>query len=263
MILGWYEVEGDWYYFAPETGEMTTRSKTIGGVYYKFSGNGKLSGATLKNGKYYFAGKLVVGPFEIEGVNYLFDKGGNLLKSVNAYEYDGLLYTTDENGAIVGVVEKESRPSTGFWEENGKTYYYIDDVMVVSDWVVVEEGTFFFDENGRMLTNTTCIIDNAVCLFGADGKLVSKDSLDEYNGFLALNNKTYHYTNGVMTLGWYFDNGNWYYFVPETGEMVTSGKTIGGVRYNFHGDGTLAGGTWKINTKGTKYYVAGNAVVGL
>ncbi len=262
-VVGWYCVEDNWYYF--DNGVMVTRSKTIGGVYYQFGSNGVLLCGTYKTSKsgtkYYYAGESVKGVYNIDGVDYLFNEKGYLVVSAEV-EYNGVIYVTDENGAIISATEKPSRPATGFWKEDGYTYYYIDDVMVTNDWVVVEEGTFYFGADGRMVTKTS-IIDNAVCTFNADGTLASKESLDTYDGFLSIDGKTYHYVSGTMTLGWAEINGNWYYFVPATGLMVTSNKTIDSVYYIFNADGTLAHGTWKTNSKGTKYYYAGQSLKGL
>lgn len=95
----------------------------------------------------------------------------------------------DENGVAVSIVEKPSRPATGFWEDNGKTYYYIDDEMVVDDWVTVDGKMYYFNGNGYMVSDTTLVIDDCICVFAEDGELVSKDRLATYNGFLALNGR--------------------------------------------------------------------------
>lgn len=265
MAKGWTQIEEDWYYFLPDTGLMVVNSKTIDGVFYKFGSDGKLLGGvykTNKNGtRYYFAGKYVTGLFDIDGATYYFDKSG-YLKANATVEIDNMIYTTDENGMVVSVVEKPTKPSTGFWTEDGHTYYYVDDVMVVNGWVTVEEGTFYFDGNGYMVTKT-CIIDNCVCTFNEDGSLASKDSLDSYDGFLTIGGKTYFYEMGVMAKGWKNISENWYYFMPDTGEMVTAPKTIDGVFYQFNADGTLKSGTWKNSSKGSRYYIAGDYVKGL
>ena len=261
---GWKNIEGDWYYFLTDTGVMVKASKTIDGVFYKFASNGKLQGGTYKTTskgtRYYVAGKYVTGKYEIDGSNYYFDKNGYMVKSKTVTS-GNVIYTIDENGVIVKEEAKPTRPSTGFWTEGGHTYYYVDDVKVVSAWVEADGKQYYFDADGYMVTKQT-VIDNALCSFNADGSLASKEALDTYNGFLTLGSKTYFYENGVAVKGWKNISENWYYFNAD-GNMNKSNKTIDGVFYTFHSDGTLKSGAWKTNKNGSRYYYAGTYLKGL
>ena len=262
---GWKNIEDDWYYFLPDTGVMVKASKTIDGVYYKFASTGKLQGGTYKTTskgtRYYVAGKYVTGKYEIDGSNYYFDKNGYMVKSKTVTS-GNMIYTIDENGVIVKEEAKPTRPSTGFWTDGGHTYYYVDDVKVVSAWVEADGKQYYFDADGYMVTKQT-VIDNALCSFNADGSLASKEALDTYNGFLTLGSKTYFYENGVAAKGWKNISDNWYYFDTTSGNMNKANKTIDGVYYTFHADGTLKSGAWKTNKSGSRYYYAGTYLKGL
>ena len=261
---GWIQYEGDWYYV--EGINVMRYKHTIGGVVYKFGADGKHTVGTFKTTKgvtrYYFAGKVVTGLCEVNGKTYFFAlRGGDMVKDTTM-EIDGWIYTFGSDGVMTSKVEKPSKPSTGFWTEKGHTYYYIDDVMVVSAWVEVDGKEYYFDANGYMVT-TESVIDNAICKFAEDGSLISRESLDTYSGFVTISGKTYFYENGKRATGWKNIEGNWYYFVPSAGVMQHSNKTIDGIYYKFNADGTLAGGVWKTTKGESKYYVAGHFVTGL
>ena len=262
-VTGWKNVDGSWYYFN-ESGVMNRGNKTIGGVYYKFNSDGSLAGGTFKTIKsgtrYYVAGSYVVGIYTIEGKDYFFNSNGYLVKN-GTVEYMDYIYTTDENGMIVGKEAKPTRPATGFWTEDGHTYYYVEDVMVTSTWVEVEGKQYYFDVNGYMVTKES-VIDNALCTFNADGSLATREELGSYNGFLTLEGNTYFYENGTKAVGWKNISDNWYYFF-ESGVMNRGNKTIDKIYYVFNADGTLAHGTWKTVKGKDRYYVAGESVKGL
>ncbi|MBQ9871693.1 MAG: hypothetical protein IJM27_07145 [Eubacterium sp.] len=48
------------------------------------------------------------------------------------------------------------------------------------------------------------------------------------------------YGDGTPTLRWYKENGNWYYFDPDTGALCTGLKHIGDKTYFFFKDGRMA-----------------------
>ncbi len=263
-VTGWKNVDGSWYYFDLNTAVMNVRYKTIGGIYYKFDSDGRLISGTfkdIKNGtRYYVAGSYVVGVYTIDGKDYFFNTNGYLVKNATV-EYENYIYTTDESGVIVKTEAKPTRPATGFWTEGGYTYYYVEDVMVTSNWVEAEGKQYYFDESGHMVTDER-VIDNALCKFNADGSLASREELSTYNGFLDLGGKTFLYENGTVVTGWKNISGNWYYFEAD-GNMLRRAKTINKIYYIFNADGTLAHGTWKTVKGKDRYYVAGETVKGL
>lgn len=263
-VSGWKNVDGDWYYFLPDTQAMLCNAKTIGSVYYRFGGDGKLLGGTFKDSKsgtrYYVAGQYTTGVTTIDGKDYFFNANGYLVKNATI-EYNNQIITTDASGVIVNIEAKPTRPETGFWTENGHTYYYQNDVKVVSAWVEAEGKQYYFDANGYMVTDRR-VINNALCTFNADGSLASREELSSYNGFLSIGGKTYFYENGTVATGWRNVSDKWYYFEAD-GAMVTRNKTINSVYYQFNGDGTLRCGTWKTSKNGTSYYYAGSSVKGL
>lgn len=89
------------------------------------------------------------------------------------------------------------------------------------------------------------------------------DIPDIRNGFVNILGNTYYFIDDVMQTGWLEIAGGWYWFDTETGIMAKQNKTIGGVYYSFNSDGTVNGGVWKTNIKGTRYYTHGIYAVGL
>ena len=60
-------------------------------------------------------------------------------------------------------------------------------------------------------------------------------------GWQRVDGKLYHfYETRKMTLGWFTEDGQWYYLDPETGVQVTGWREINGKRHYFCEDGRMA-----------------------
>ena len=112
----------------------------------------------------------------------------------------------------LSVVEPSEDVEPGFKEDDqGIRYMYEDGTYAINTWVSVDEGTFYFDETGYMVT-----------------------------GWQVINGKDYYFApgTGVMQTGWTEIKGKWYYF-KETGAMQTGWAEIKGKWYYFKETGAI------------------------
>lgn len=154
------------------------------------------------------------------------------------------------------------------WQTINKDKYYIKNCEIVTGLQEIEGDTYFFSEEGKMLTGLQMTPDER--FFGADGK--EQDGIQEKNGNLILytkegrakkgwhelNDKKYYVTEqrflakglvkiesntyffnnkGEMTTGWQ-DTPERRYFNRE-GIMLRGSHTLDGKQYYFGDDGTL------------------------
>ena len=177
---------------------------------------------------------------------YMYYVDGEYYTSIQ--EVDGYYYDFGENGICIG-----QQKYNGLFEKNGKTYYARFGVLVKNDWMSVGDDRYRFDENGVGLDGTVKI--DEVDLKFENGKLVGG-----YSGFVTKSDKkTYHYVDGVLTLGWYLMDGDWYHFDTGTGAMNTGTHVLPdaeakskGAYYDFAPDGKLVCGYF--NNAGYYYW---------
>lgn len=105
--------------------------------------------------------------------------------------------------------EQQPEKKNGFVSEDGKTYYYVDDVKQLG-WKQVEKVWYYFGADGAMVMNKWVSYKGAWYYFGEDGVMVT--------------NK------------WVLYSSKWYYF-NASGMMVTGKQTINGKTYNFSSSG--------------------------
>lgn len=110
MQTGWQEIDGQHYYFSPETGAALTGKKTIGNAVYYFHRDGTMhTGWKKRNGQtYYFddkTGKMQTGWQNIYGQKYYLSprepEKGALLKNCIAGTEDTGFYYVDQSGIQV------------------------------------------------------------------------------------------------------------------------------------------------------------------
>jgi D-alanyl-D-alanine carboxypeptidase len=66
-------------------------------------------------------------------------------------------------------VPTEPPKIVGWYEADGKTYYYTEEGEKVTGWQTLEEKVRYFDEDGVMVTGGK-EIDGVMCFFGVDGE---------------------------------------------------------------------------------------------
>jgi len=126
----------------------------------------------------------------------------------------------------------------GWQEQSGVWYYkYADGSIQTNSWLVLDNVSYRFDENGKMVT-----------------------------GWFLLDSDIYYMdSQGVMSTGWKKIDNSWYYFYPDNGyeapmgAAATGWQVIDGYYYCFTSQGAMEKG-WICET-GKWYYlnsIAGN-----
>lgn len=227
MITGWYNSNGQWYYYDSD-GIMIKSWKQIDGDWYYFGTNGVMQTGWIQvNGKWYYlnsSGIMQVGWQQVEGRWY---------------------YLSSDGGMKVG------------WLQINSKWYYLQSVatstmklgQMATDWQKIDYKAYYFDANGVMKTNSWVQSANTGKWYyvGADGVMyVDWKQIDGYWYFF--NGDTYRGDGvlGEMLTGWVNIADYWYYLYPTTTTTVTKGQmAVGWVQVNskwyyFYSSGRMA-----------------------
>lgn len=118
---------------------------------------------------------------------------------------------------------------TGWYEENGRTYY-VQDGIRPRGFFQVDGVTYYQGEDGYLATGWA-EIEGERCYFNPNGSMVT--------GWLQQPEGTYYIgMDGTMAIGWVDIDGQTYYFQAD-GLMVTGVQVINGVKYYFGVNGAL------------------------
>lgn len=232
-MTGWRVVNSEngreYYYFDLTTGQALDGQQTIDGYNYTFTDCVLTRGDLVTNangGRYMWAGSWVSQQWlDIDG-NVYYATMSSYFATGLQYRYspegDWTYYAFDENGVwmqdFTGVYEWQGGvylinegivdPYPGlFWWNDG--YYYITSTHVmIKDrdyWIsktngIIPEGSYHFDENGRLDVE----ID------------LSKSGIVEEDGSL------YYYENGVRAYKGLILIRGYYYYVKSSGEVVNN-----------------------------------------
>ncbi len=190
---------------------------------------------------------------------------------------DGLTYTADENGLMLG----------GAWDENylGRRYSF-GPAFYKKTWATIDGTQYYFGSNSYAYTGYKQIRDNENnkktpfrwFLFGEDGALI--DDMKDYYGFLEVDGATYFVEGGIGNNyigtarvdenGRASDTGSYYYF-DESGKVMTGTQWVGSYlqsfskyplpvgSYEFDVDGKILNGV-VAREDGTYYYEMGKLV---
>ena len=131
---------------------------------------------------------------------------------------------------------------TGWTEENGRTYYYLEDGTAASGWMEVDGNQYYFGPDG-LLESGFREVDGVTYFFREDGTKVS--------GWIDVNGRLYYLRQGgSLVTGWLSLEGQRYY-LTETG-TVTGIHQIAGSTYLFDSRGRLTSGWAAVD--GIQYY---------
>ena len=166
IIQGEAKVDGKYYYFQPETGQLYTGWVTLDGVLYCFDETGHPR----------------TGTYQEDGKVWELDTDGRVKNRLNGWkETDGVLKYYDNSGAL----------AQGWAEIDGKDYLFVDGVSQAG-WAETDAGTRYLDGNGNQMTGWR-VIDGQPYAFGTDGEL--KQGWDHSH------EKSYYFINGVSQAG--------------------------------------------------------------
>ena len=260
-MTGWqylYGADGsnrdhDMYYLNSECLPLKGIQK-VGSHYFRFQAGGQMDyGTYMPDGSYsgwktynsekrYFAfsqnkkyAYMKVGLSFINGVPMYFDQDGYMVNS--------------------GIEDETVIKKIG-------SYYYAVDYygeVTIDDWEDIDDFSYYFDDNGRMLCNGKYEINGEYYLFDTDGTMYAGNARTEFYDFKS---NTYAVrTDGTLVTGKCGKiDGDKYYF-DKTG-CVQKNKIIkiGKKQYYFNGSGKMVHNrTFKLY--GKKYHSDKNGVV--
>ena len=259
--------DGETYFFGSDGYMVTGVAKATDTSWYLFGEDGKwmqsFSGIYDDNGfNYYIENGVSVYGDEPAGLckvgddYYYINTDGSLAKGgyTLVARTNGLMsygsYYFDDEGRLVppdqfkdGIVR----------DDDGSLYYYVQHKKVAAGWVVIDGATYYAGEGGLVKTGPA-IMDGTVYYFGDDGKLLDGY---QYTGLISDEEGNIYYVDkNNFSSGWKSDNGNYYYFDPETKKAVDGEQEIDGRTYTF-ADFVLYDGDWEVTENGTILYWAG------
>ena len=284
LASGWFDVDGDWYYFVPDTFEGANGViKNASNVPQEFENGRLLAGVwekTIGKYRYWFGPDYyhIVSrnvPYliqEVEGDTYLFDEGGyratgivanheSNVQTLNWYDCgeDGKAtkltgpQILDVNGKLYYVDENGDSPANYGLVKLGDDYYY-----VIYDGSVKRNGD-------RTVTadKTNGLLPAGTYNFGEDGKMTNapvQNGIDE-NGYYRENGEI------VPGKGLVQIDGDYYYVIyngkiKKDGDRTVTEELSNGLlpagTYHFGPDGKM---TTPINGIGEDGYYRENGVI--
>ena len=141
---------------------------------------------------------------------------------------------------------------TGWVEENGRTYYYLEDGTAASGWLEVDGSQYYFGPDG-LLERGFRDVDGVTYYFDEDGSKVS--------GWIDIDGRLYYLRQGgSLVTGWLSLEGQRYY-LTETG-AATGVHQISGCTYIFDKDGRLTSGWVDLGEEKAYGDINGHPVTG-
>jgi glucan-binding YG repeat protein len=285
-IITEYDYSREVWYYLLESGRVSTGWTVIDGKTYYFS---ETTGCLSPGEDSSILGWVDYRPYDIDGVTYIFRQDSSLLTGKAGwveceYEegYDYIIshnygYTIDNNGAVQPGWTRTRYCSP--WDAT-EYYQYLDSSLnPVTGWQLIKGKKYYFDDEGKMLSNCVRRINGTYCLFGSDGVLVEgktgfyKDVENRWCGWDTVRtfyNWYYFSEKGEIQTGWQKDNGKWYwfsdgwvdgyYYEDQYGKMVGYDGgvcTAGSELYYFEkGGAALIGQSgWKKTSEGDWIYL--------
>ena len=221
VTTGWYQASnGNWFYYNT-SGVKVTGWQKIAGYWYFFNSAGVMQKGWLSNGGYWYylssGGKMQTGWQKISGSWYYFSAGGKM--------------------------------KTGWQQISGSWYYFTSGGKMVNGWQKIG-GYWYYFKSGIMQNGAgnggLMIIDGQIYKFNSSGKLYVGwySEVDDYSGVTVW----YYFDAKGLASGWKQVGSTWYYFDPDTREMVTGSRRIDGTLYFFTDSGKYEGKNSPNNT---------------
>lgn len=217
---GWKYIDGELYYFDPDTGYMYIGWQELDGARYYFGTDGiRATGWQEVDGKTYYLhedGKLATGWCQIDGKTYNFTDEGAM--AIGWQEVDGKrCYFSAEGTAL-----------TGWHTIEDKRYYFTADGYTLSGWQTIDNVRFMLTEEGAVVTGW---------YEDETGKYFFEEDGHPHNGWLEWQGKRYYCDeNGAMKTGWLQLEQDTYYLQAD-GTMAIGKLKIDGINRFFTSKG--------------------------
>lgn len=246
MVHGEAKINGQWYYFAANNGDMAkglTRLPDGRHVYYNNNGQMVHGEANIGGHWYYFAtnnGDMQTGFITLPDGRHVYYNGNGWMAHGEA----------KINGSWYHFAENNGQMSTGFTKLNdGRTVYYDANGRMQHGWVKLGNSYYYFATNNGDKFRGEHKINGYWYYFGNNGRMVT--------GFTTLpdGRHVYYDNNGRMLHGRHQINGNWYDFASNNGQIRLTKLSNGHYVY-YDGNGRLYHGEAEID--GHWYYFGSN-----
>ena len=271
-------LDGNWYGF-DTTGKMRVNT-IVDGRFYGSSGAAQIGWFKI-DGSWYYASPVTAllykGFHVMNGVTYYFDQNG--VMQIGEFVVDRKLFTTDASGAVISKKKLQdgwtSYKGNWYYYKDGTAYtgfvgdYYVILGEMIHNQIVLWNGKrYCIGEDGRYLANTWC--NNGASYATEDGTLI-------FNGWKKIDGKPYYFvgttvsydpqdkSSGVYTKdrvylspngyaqGWALIDGIYYY--KEGSQFVKNQvKKINGEWYLFDVHGSMVTGFSSPETFGYDTY---------
>ncbi len=217
-----------------------------GHVYYYSNYRKQYGWLNLANGRYHTDenGFVQTGWFQDESGIYYFKPAEGGLAAVGFNDIDGSRFYFDANGVRC----------TGLLNLGEAGVYYANaDGVCQKGFVQLEDGIHFFDDNYAMHVGLTQVGNN-LYLFDGNGVMLT--------GMHALETGKYMFgADGIAISGWYSnEQGQRFYFNPETHTALAGLQTVEGANYLFGDDGVMQTG-WSGDVASRYYFGADGKMV--
>lgn len=232
LCCGWKKIDGRYYFFDENTGEMRTGWIQFGNKRYYFDSNGRMVTGWCNLGGYYYYfgdendGVMKTGWTKLNSKYYYFEDNGKMASGWRYLSGKWYYFGANSDGTM----------KSGWQCISGKWYYLgeSNDGAMRTGWIYLSGKWYYLNNSGAMATGW-CSVSGSKYYFGNSNDGVMKTDWQYIGG------KWYYFGNendGAMKRGWVRLYGKWYY-LNSSGIMVTGYNTIDGVRYYFNSNGVL------------------------
>ena len=255
-VSGWVEDGGKTYYLDPNTNAMLTGHRYIDNKWYYFDS----SGAMVTTGMWYqdangFRYQMGDGTFVYSGWIDEPISGARYYLNANGYAVSG--FQTIDGTLYYFFTDSRALFRDGWLTlADGKVYRAAYDGAILKGFQYIDGNYFYFDNSGAMQTGFVNI-GNEFYYFNTDGTMVTGWFTSPKTGYI------YNFDEeGKMNVGWYEENGDWYFFEDNMdnhyGQMLTGWITSSssGYKYYLAENGKMVTGWQEI--EGSTYYFDGN-----
>ena len=247
---GWLRLANWQMYFDKDTYEAATGITHVDGKAYLFDENGVeilMSRTEVINGKKYWFqpdGSLMSG-WCILGDWTMYYDPETYVGAAGLTWIDGMPYVFDENGVLM----KNATPNVF-----GAKYYVNGEGIAQSGWLKLADWQMYFDPETYQAATGITHVDGKAYLFDENGVEILKSRTEVING-----KKYWFQPDGTLMSGW-CDLGDWQmYFDPVTYEAAVGYKYIDSDEYYFDENGVLIRYARYISYKKRNWYcVEGN-----
>ena len=206
-----------------------------GDLWYYVNGVRNYAGLLFIDGDYYYVN--TAGQVKRDCTYWITKTNGYLPEGSYTFGPDGkmIIETEEPEDPDAPVPEKKN----GIVEEDGKLWYYVDDVKVYAGLIQIGDYYYYVRTSGELArscnywtTKNNGIFKSAMYTFDDQGRITNPPSVEPdqpdlpgdtaKNGIIEEDGKLWYYYNGVKTYAGVIKQDGAYYYVNTSGEVKRS-----------------------------------------